>query len=70
MTANVGTIDRALRLILGLALVALPFLGNIALFDNSTYKIIAIVVGVVLAGTSFLKFCPLYAIFGVRTCPR
>jgi len=70
MSPNVGTIDRALRLILGLALIALPLLGSIALFDNSTYKTIAIVAGIVLVGTAAFKFCPLYRIVGMRTCPR
>lgn len=70
MTPNVGTFDRLLRLILGLVLIALPLLGNIALFDNGTYRIIAIAVGVVLVATAAFKFCPLYRIVGMRTCPR
>jgi len=70
MTVNVGKFDRSLRLILGLVLILLPLLSSVAVFDDSTYRFGAIVVGMVLVGTSMLKFCPLYRIFGIRTCQR
>lgn len=68
MTANVGSIDRVLRIVLGLVLIALPFVSNMALFASGTATVIAVVVGLVLIGTSAMRFCPLYRIFGIRTC--
>lgn len=68
MTTNLGTFDRALRLIVGVALFAAAFFGATALFDNTVLKYIAMIVGLVLAATSIFRFCPMYALFGIRTC--
>ncbi len=68
MTANVGSIDRVLRVVLGLILIALPFVSNMALFASGTATVIAVVVGLVLIATSAMRFCPLYRIFGIQTC--
>ena len=68
MTPNVGTIDRALRLILGLALLVLPFASQMALFANPVMMWGAALVGVVLIATAGMRFCPLYRIIGVKTC--
>lgn len=68
MIANVGSIDRVLRIVLGLVLIALPFVSNMALFASGTATVIAVVVGLVLIATSAMRFCPLYRIFGIRTC--
>lgn len=68
MTANVGTIDRIIRLIAGVALIALPFVMNLPVFENDLYKYGSIGVGLVLALTSAMRFCPAYRIFGLRTC--
>lgn len=68
MTTNLGTLDRVLRLVLGLILLAAPFVSGLALFDSSTATIISVIVGIVMVATSAMKFCPLYRIFGIRTC--
>lgn len=68
MTANIGTIDRVFRIVLGIALLAAPFLSGLALFDNGTATVISVIAGLVMLGTSAVKFCPLYRIFGIRTC--
>lgn len=68
MTSNIGTIDRGLRLILGLVLLAAPFVSGMALFASSTATIISVIAGLVMVGTSAMKFCPLYRILGVQTC--
>ena len=68
MTSNVGTIDRGLRFILGLVLLAAPFVSGIALFDSTAATLISVIVGLVMVGTSAMKFCPLYRILGVQTC--
>lgn len=68
MTVNVGTRDRLVRLVIGAVLLAAPFVTNFALFTNTTVTTISVVVGIVLLATSAIRFCPLYRIFGLRTC--
>ena len=59
MKANVGGIDRILRIVVGLALVAWALLGGP----------IWAWIGVVPLGTALIGFCPLYPILGISTCP-
>lgn len=59
LTANVGTADRILRIILGLALIGLTLSGQIGLWGW---------IGLVPLITAFMKFCPAYAILGMKTC--
>lgn len=68
MTVNVGSVDRILRLIIGLVLIALPFVGIFAPVNAGALMWVSIIVGLVLVATAGLKFCPLYRIFGMRTC--
>jgi hypothetical protein len=60
MKTNVGGIDRILRIVAGLILVALAATGTVGLWG--WIGVIPLVTG--LAGT-----CPLYAILGLNTCP-
>ncbi|MCR9194799.1 MAG: DUF2892 domain-containing protein [Hyphomonas sp.] len=69
MSANVGTIDRVLRILIGIAALALVFVGPIAATGGWGWERIALVaVGIIMLATSMIKFCPLYRIFGLRTC--
>jgi len=68
MTANIGVIDRLLRFIIGFSLIVAPFLLEAPVFEDNLYKYGAVVIGVILVGTASIKFCPLYRIFGLRTC--
>lgn len=68
MTANLGSADRILRLVLGIVLLVLPFVGGPAIFESSAATIVAVVAGIILIVTSAMRFCPLYRIFGIRTC--
>lgn len=61
MTRNEGTIDRAVRIALGLVLVALLFLG----LGSATAW--AAGIGLVLLATGLIGFCPLYRVFGIHT---
>ncbi|MDV4144893.1 MULTISPECIES: YgaP family membrane protein [Shimia] len=70
MTHNVGNLDRLIRLILGAALIILPFAFEAALWQNDMIKYGLALVGLVLAGTSAFKFCPLYRVLGLSTCRR
>jgi hypothetical protein len=63
-----GTMDRALRVALGLVLLGLPFVSGAALFQSTTATLVAVVLGIVMIATSALKFCPLYRVLGIQTC--
>ncbi|MEM6665095.1 MAG: DUF2892 domain-containing protein [Pseudomonadota bacterium] len=59
MKTNVGSLDRTLRIILGLALISLVFIG-----PQSVWGLI----GVVPLATGLMRTCPAYSIFGLSTC--
>lgn len=56
---NEGTIDRALRVVVGLAVLSLVFVGPQTAWGW---------VGLVPLATGLLGFCPLYSILGINTC--
>ncbi|MBN4077115.1 DUF2892 domain-containing protein [Mariprofundus ferrooxydans] len=65
MKANVGGMDRIVRLLAGLALIALGVLGSLA----SPWNIVAMSAGGVFVLTSVISFCPLYTVLGLNSCP-
>jgi hypothetical protein len=58
---NVGNLDRALRVLLGLVLIALAVTGKIGVWGY---------IGVVPLLTGVVAKCPLYSLFGVSTTSR
>jgi hypothetical protein len=68
MTANIGTIDRILRIVLGLVLIALPFISGLALFQSGIAVAVSVILGIVMLATSATRFCLLYRLVGIRTC--
>jgi hypothetical protein len=60
MKANVGGIDRILRIVLGAALILWA-----AVLGGPAWAWI----GIVPLATGLIKFCPLYPILGMSTCP-
>ncbi|MDE3012348.1 MAG: DUF2892 domain-containing protein, partial [Pseudomonadota bacterium] len=54
-----GTVDRVLRIVLGVALIALAATGTVGAWGW---------IGVVPLGTALFRFCPLYGVLGIRTC--
>ena len=66
MQLNVGSTDRLIRIIVGAALVLLPFLGIVS-STSATLGIVLMVVGVILIVTGFVSFCPIYRILGKST---
>jgi hypothetical protein len=65
MQKNVGTVDRALRVIIGLALIAYAIpLG----LPETGWNWVGWI-GVVPLLTAFVGSCPLYTLLGVRTTP-
>jgi hypothetical protein len=61
---NVGTLDRILRIVVGLALIAGFFLNSEAGSWRWLYLL-----GVVPLLTGLLSTCPLYSLLGISTCP-
>lgn len=66
MTINLGNADRTIRVVLGVLALAMAFFGPFA--GGGWQQWAAIAVAVIMIGTSSMKFCPLYRIFGIRTC--
>ena len=64
MSANVGSADRWISIILGLVLIALPFV----LAWGTPGAIVCTLIGAVLVVTALFRFCPAYRLFGIRTC--
>ncbi len=60
MKSNVGGIDRVLRIVAGLVLIALAATGTVGLWGW---------IGVVPLVTGAMGFCPLYTMLGFSTCP-
>lgn len=64
MTTNESSIDRIIRVVIGVVALVASF----ALGITSIGGIILAVVGVVMLVTAAVGFCPLYRVFGMSTC--
>ncbi|WP_101068135.1 YgaP family membrane protein [Roseovarius salinarum] len=62
MTKNIGTIDRVLRIVVGLALIAGFFLNQGAAYGW------LYLLGIIPLATGLMSSCPLYSIIGLNTC--
>ncbi|MCC0031152.1 MAG: DUF2892 domain-containing protein [Brucellaceae bacterium] len=60
---NVGGIDRALRIIVGVALLALFFI-----YPDASWRYWTLI-GIIPLATGLMSSCPLYSILGLSTCP-
>jgi Protein of unknown function (DUF2892) len=60
MRANVGNIDRILRIVAGVTLIALAAAHTVGAWGY---------LGVIPLATALFRFCPAYALLGIRTCP-
>jgi hypothetical protein len=56
---NVGTADRIVRALVGVALIALVFAG-----PHTPWGWL----GIIPLATAVFRFCPAYRLFGIRTC--
>lgn len=65
MKKNMGSADRIVRILIALLAAYLYYAGIV----TGTLGIVLVVVAVVFLLTSFVNFCPLYAVFGINTCP-
>ncbi|BBP45195.1 membrane protein [Thiosulfatimonas sediminis] len=57
---NVGLLDRSIRIVLGAALIALAYFDIIGVWGY---------IGAIPLFTGLVKWCPLYTLLGVQTCP-
>ena len=67
MVRNINNIDKGVRVVLALALIAL----GIFLYSSAGIigLIIPVAVGGILLTTVFINWCPIYAAIGFSTCP-
>ena len=59
MKVNVGTVDRVVRIVVGLALIGLAAAGTIGAWGY---------IGILPLLTGFLRICPAYSLLGIDTC--
>ena len=59
MKVNVGTLDRGIRAIVGLVLIALVFVGPQTAWGW---------LGLIPLATALIGFCPAYSLLGIKTC--
>lgn len=64
MKKNMGSIDRVVRIIIA-AIVAGLFFANII---TGVLAIVLLAISGIFVLTSFVSFCPIYAIFGLNSC--
>ncbi len=63
MKSNIGTLDKVIRVLLALSIVALYFTNVI----SGIITIILLVFSGIFIMTSFISFCPLYLVLGIST---
>jgi hypothetical protein len=66
MKKNMGGADRIIRILLA-AVFAYLYFGGVV---TGTWGLILVILGGVFVLTSLVGFCPLYAPFGISTCPK
>ena len=59
MIKNIGSPDRIARLVIGALLIVLTLTGTIGVWGW---------LGIIPIATALLNFCPVYRIFGIKTC--
>ena len=58
MKCNVGGVDRILRIVVGLALIAMALTGTVGVWGW---------IGIVPLASGVLKFCPAYTLLGINS---
>lgn len=64
MKKNMGSTDKAIRLVLAVIMIALYATGNV----TGTAGIVVLVLAGVFILTSLVSFCPIYPLLGINTC--
>lgn len=65
MGKNVGSVDRMIRIVIGVALIAGYFFNG-----DGAYSWLYLVGGALALATAAMSFCGLYRLIGVNTCKR
>lgn len=66
MKSNMGSLDKAIRIILAIVFAMLYITKTV----EGTVGLVLLVLGGVFLLTSIISFCPLYTIFGINTCNK
>jgi hypothetical protein len=66
MKKNMGTADKAIRILVAVVIAILYFTNQIS---GTTGIVLLILAGIFLL-TSFISFCPLYTPFGISTAKK
>lgn len=67
-SANLGSLDRLLRIVIGSVLIVLPYLYAPAILQGPTARWVALAVGIILIATALIRFCPIYRLLGINSC--
>ncbi len=65
MKENVGTVDRSLRVVFGLAIFFVGWFGS-----GGALSAVLMIVGAVLTATGLVSSCPIYSILGIDTVEK
>ncbi|PKP25028.1 MAG: DUF2892 domain-containing protein [Bacteroidetes bacterium HGW-Bacteroidetes-2] len=65
MKKNMGSADKMIRVFIA-AIIGVLYFTNVI---TGTLGIVLMVLSIVFLLTSLVSFCPLYTLFGIRTCP-
>ena len=63
LNKNMGSLDRVIRIVLGVAFIAAFFM------TSGSLSWLYLVGAAIALGTAAISSCPLYTLFGLRTCP-
>ncbi len=65
MKTNMSKTDAAIRVLLAVIFISLFFTNTV----QGAYAYGLLVIGIIFGVTSLFRFCPLYTLFGISTCP-
>lgn len=66
MQSNVGRLDQAIRIIIGIVLLLVGFLTPLGLI----WQVVVLVLAAIALITGIIRFCPLWAVLGINTSGR
>lgn len=61
MKSNIGTLDRAVRILVGVVLIGLTLTGIVGVWGW---------IGILPIVTGIVRFCPAYRLLGISSCQR
>ena len=65
MKKNVGNLDRTIRIAIAIVIAVLTYMNVL----TGTLSIVLLSLAAIFVVTSFLSFCPIYAVLGMNSCP-